>query len=180
MRKKLLFLLLFVFAAIPIIAAQTLKEFTYGDLKYIGDVEKKTCYTSSGNDKRPANNVSGHVYIPNKVYDGDDEYRVVGIGNRSFITCSGITSVTIENGVETIGEWAFNECTNLESVSIPQSVTDIQKGAFMYCLKLGEIDLPKGITAINDYVFDYTPIKSITIPEDVTRIGEFAFRAVPS
>ena len=49
---------------------------------------------------------------------------------------SGITSVSISNGVTSIGYWAFADCTSLTSVTIPDSVTSIGYCAFNGCTSL--------------------------------------------
>jgi hypothetical protein len=73
--------------------------------------------------------------IPSTVFDPDSEntYTVVAIGNYAFQGRSGMTSVTIGNGVTSIGPHAFDGCTGLTSVSIPNSVTTIEDSAFIEC-----------------------------------------------
>ena len=51
------------------------------------------------------------------------------IGSFAF-AYSGLQSVGIEYGVETLGSYAFYECDDLETVVIPQSVTSIGDQAF--------------------------------------------------
>ena len=66
----------------------------------------------------------------------------------AFSGCSGLTSVTIGNGVTTIGDRAFFGCSGLTSVTIPDSVTTIDDYAFYNCSGLTSITLGKGITKI--------------------------------
>ena len=49
----------------------------------------------------------------------------------AFSYCSGLTSVIIGNGVESIGEGAFLNCLGLTSVTIPDGVTAIGEAAFL-------------------------------------------------
>ena len=67
--------------------------------------------------------------------------------------CTGLTTVTIPDGVTSIGDYAFSSCSGLTSVTIPDSVTSIGYEAFAYC----------------------TGLTSVTIPDSVTSIGQIAF-----
>ena len=73
---------------------------------------------------------SGEVVIPESVEHKGAAYSVTSIGERAFIFCSGLTSVTIPNSVTSIGEGAFYGCSGLTSVTIPNSVTSIGDDAF--------------------------------------------------
>ncbi len=55
---------------------------------------------------------------------------------------SGITSITIPDGVTTIGPQSFYLCYGLTSVTIPQSVTTIGSQAFYQCISLSYIEFP--------------------------------------
>lgn len=63
---------------------------------------------------------------------------VVGIGKEAFVK-SGVTSVTIPEGVISIGAGAFAVCAGLTSVTIPGSVTGIGRSAFYGCSLKPEI-----------------------------------------
>lgn len=54
--------------------------------------------------------------------------------------CSGLTSITIPNGVTSIGNNAFDGCSGLTSVTIPDSVTIIGYCAFYDCNSLTSIN----------------------------------------
>ena len=73
---------------------------------------------------------SGNITIPATITNGENTYTVTSIGNRAFLWRSGLTSVTIPDGVTSIGNSAFSYCSGLTSVTIPDSVTSIGYGAF--------------------------------------------------
>lgn len=58
------------------------------------------------------------------------------VGEGAFAACSGLTGVTIPDGVTTIGESAFVGCSSLETIDLPESVTSIGDEAFLDCEKL--------------------------------------------
>ena len=99
---------------------------------------------------------------------------------RHGFYCSGLTSVTIGNGVSSIGGLAFNLC-NLTSVTIPDSVTSIGGVAFESCGSLINVTIANGVTSIGDSAFDNcTGLTSVTIPDSVTSIGDWAFSSCSS
>ncbi len=122
------------------------------------------------------NSYSGDVVIPETVTYNDVEYRVAKIGSNAFHNCSGLTSVTIPQGVTTIGSNAFYNCSGLTSVTIPQGVTKIGSEAFAGCIGLTSVTIPQGVTTIESYAFYYcSGLTSVTIPQGVTTIGSYAF-----
>ncbi len=61
---------------------------------------------------------------------------VTSIGYAAFDNCTGLNAVTIGNSVTTIDDWAFDNCTRLTAITIPDSVTTIGVGAFKNCTNL--------------------------------------------
>ena len=145
---------------------------------------------------------------------------VTSIGGRAFHWCPSMTSVTIGDSVTSIGDWAFFGCHSLTSVIIPNSVTSIGDLAFFNCTftkdnfinnsildatqhqywgaKIVDVEMdgllisnntiidcrtakdsitiPNSVTSIGDYAFEMcTDLTSITIPNSVTSIREYAF-----
>ena len=118
---------------------------------------------------------------------------VTSIGESAFSGCSGLESVTIGDSVTSIDYWAFRGCSGLTSVTIPNSVTSIGKSAFSGCSGLTEMTIPfvgdhfgyifgknsyTGGTATKIYDDTYyipSSLKSVTLSEGMTSIGESAF-----
>ena len=97
------------------------------------------------------------------------------IGDGVFYRYSGLTSITIPNGVTSIGDEAFRDCS-VKSITIPNSMTSIGKHAFQNCQGLTSITIPNSVTSIGEGAFwTCTGLTSITIPNSVTSIGSSLF-----
>ena len=60
---------------------------------------------------------------------------VTVIAQRAFVSCKGLNSIVIPEGVTTIaGEYAFHGCSNLSRITIPSSMTNIGDGSFYNCI----------------------------------------------
>ena len=112
---------------------------------------------------------------------------VTSISSWAFKGCTGLTSVTIPEGVTSIGYLAFFDCTGLTSITIPDSVTSIDGSAFSGCTKLSynAYDNAKYLgNAQNPYVAlikaSDTSITSCTIHADTKVICGSAFSGCPS
>ena len=138
---------------------------------------------------------------------------VTSISEWVFYDCSGLTSITIPGSVTSIGKMAFCGCSCLTSITIPENVTSIGEMAFRRCSGLtyaefasidalcsisfsdGEanplnyahklyidgkevtsITIPESVSSIGNYAFrNCSGLTSVTIPESVSSIGEYAF-----
>ncbi len=96
---------------------------------------------------------TGTLVIPDSITHNGTKYPVISIGNSAFRDCTGITSVTIPNGVTSIGQYAFFLCNGLTSVTIPNSVTSIGNYAFMHCSSLTSVTISSGVTTISKQAF---------------------------
>ena len=107
---------------------------------------------------------TGSVTIPKTVIYKDVSYSVTSIAYGAFYECSGLTSVTIGSSVTSIANGAFYECSGLTSISV-------EKGNTVYDSRDNCNALIN--TATNTLIVG---CKNTVIPNDVTSIGENAFR----
>ncbi|MGP1445820.1 leucine-rich repeat protein [Treponema sp.] len=114
--------------------------------------------------------------------------KVTFIGGNAFQDCISLQSVTIPDSVTTIRSEAFTDCTGLASVKIGAGVTSISAEAFKGCVGLVAITVaPENEQYCSDKNIVYTKDKktlvfvpkntagSFTMPESVTKIGDYAF-----
>ena len=103
---------------------------------------------------------------------------VIEIGDRAFVSCPGLTGLSLGGGLRRIGDDAFSYCRGLSgSLTIPNGVIEIGDGAFDSCSGLTGLSLGSGLKRIGDYAFDDCGglNGSLTIPNGVTHIGNRAF-----
>ena len=107
------FLALFLFAALPLSAAD-LSDLTYtttGSEVTITDCDE---------------DATGELVIPETI-DGNP---VTSIGSSAFLRCTSLTSITLPDSVTSIGDGAFDAGGGLTSITIPDGVTSIGDSAF--------------------------------------------------
>jgi hypothetical protein len=147
-----------------------------GDFTYTvsGGTITITKYTGTG----------GNVVIPSAI----DGKPVVGIGNRAFLNCTGLISVTIPDSVMSIGMNAFLGCSGLTSIVVDanNAVYSSQDGVLYNKAKTvliqypggksGGFTIPDNITGIDSLAFAWCfGLTSVTIPDSVMSIGMNAF-----
>lgn len=90
------------------------------------------------------------------------------IGSSDFSDCTGLTTVTLNEGTE---EVSFSGCTNLETINFPSTIKEVY---FRNCQKLETVTLQEGVERISS--FDgCTALKQINIPSTVTYVGAFRY-----
>lgn len=97
------------------------------------------------------------------------------IPDYGFFRC-GAEEVVLGDGITEIGDWAFCMCLNLTKINIPEGVTRLGNSAFDGDRKIASLTLPStlktiGESALLDVCCDFD------IPQSVTKIGKYAFRA---
>ena len=123
-------------------------------------------------------------------------FGVTLIGSAAFSNCSSLTSLTIPSSVTSIGYSAFKDCSGLTSLSLSSSVTSIGDDAFMGCSDLKNVQyqinddmdtyLSKDHPCIDvnvdeiKYSLKGEAVTSITIPSQMTKVGEYVFQKCKS
>ncbi len=93
---------------------------------------------------------------------------LTSVGDYAF-RYSGITSVTIPQGVTAIGHGTFLYCNDLATVIIPDSVTSIGEEAFLGCIAVRELCMSNGLTEVaadaftDDHLYDSDGTTPITV-----------------
>ena len=181
---------------------------TVGDLTYILYNEAKLAKVAA-----PTSTELSSVEIPAFVQNdsSNQSFRVYSIGVGVFNSQLNLTSVTLPNTLIEIGLQAFTFCSNLKtfkgegndyysiddgraiitdggktllayapgnelaSYEIPDGVTSIT-AAFMACHNLTSVSLPNSLTSIGDYAFyNCSNLTSVSLPSTLTSIGGSAF-----
>ena len=126
-------------------------------------------------------------------------------GCRLFIAGSEVTNIVIPDGVTTLKSFVFEGSTNINSITLGSSVQGIEELALYYCTSLTSITIPESVTKIGQMAFigcnnlsaihsnhsskdlrclvidgelmAFAPadINQYTLPEGITKIGDFVF-----
>mgnify|MGYP003321571495 CR=1 FL=1 len=165
----------------------------FSGLAMAADIPNNTIYYTSDGGKiiNPyKTDVFGANIVSNTYTNGQGiitfDGEVTSIGEKAFMSCSFLTSITIPNSVTSIGNSAIYNCNRLTSITIPNSVTSIGYDAFNACTGLTSIvvdvrnanydsrDNCNAIieTSTNTLLWS---CKNTVIPNSVTSIGNYAF-----
>ena len=116
------------------------------------------------------------VIVPAE-YDG---YKVFTIGENAF-NGTGVTKVTVEEGITTLGEYALANCSTLEEIYLPRTLTTIELGAFLASPKVEEIIIPRSVTTIEPGIVQYcTNLRRLIIFKETTTLGSSMFYNTPN
>ena len=126
---------------------------------------------------------------------------VISIGKRAFQGCKSLESISLSHNLkiiddecfsglrqlkeinlpehlEVIGKNAFFNCSGLTYISIPDSVKKVGSGAFYGCTGLADSN---GFIILNSVIYGYVGSeKIVTIPKEVTSIGQYSFTGCSS
>lgn len=170
-------------------------SFTYKKVKYNILSASTASVAASDSHKK----LDGDLVIPETIDKNGTTYRVVEMEKECFHS-SGIRSVELPKGLESIPSYAFWDCTKLESVVIPDTVKRIGGLAFSGCTELSDITMPDRLDAVGVGVFSDTKYENellakngyslilgeltkvsplqkghFNVPEGTVRIGSKAF-----
>ncbi|MBO4877684.1 MAG: leucine-rich repeat protein [Ruminococcus sp.] len=96
---------------------------------------------------------------------------VASIGSMAFMGCENVRKVTLPAGLKSITKYMLDGCIKLESVILPETLTEIGASSFYHCDALTEISIPASVTTIGDNAFEFSGLKSFTLPGTVDYVG---------
>ena len=105
--------------------------------------------------------------------------NVSKIGSAAFMMNTSLTSIELQDGVESIGFGAFVS-SNLVNIKMPNTITDIGEGVFSSCESLDTVVIPSGVTVLREGLFQDAKLNSVVIPKSVTKFENMSFDSVPA
>ena len=104
-----------------------------------------------------------------------------GIGNRAFFGCTGLTAVTIPESVAEIQPYAFADCTGITKLNYyaKNAVMGYDKnefyGAFTGCTLLTDVVVGEGVKKLPDNFLSYVrAVTRVTLPSTLEAAGDNA------
>ncbi len=116
--------------------------------------------------------------------------NITAIENSAFFGCANLQAIDIPEGVTSISSLAFSGCRNLTTISIPSTLTSIGGNAFTNCSSLTAINISdiakwcqitftnnaaNPLFFANSLYLNGELVTNLTLPEGLTKIGDFAF-----
>ena len=151
-----------------------------GDIQKIGDYAFYSCPSlKTVTLPKSLTSIGSHAFDSCTILGSLGSIEIPGtvteIGDFAFNN-SGLTSVTIDEGVKSTGAYMFYECGNLTTVTLPESLTTIANGSFAFCPNLNHVNIPARVTCIGDGAFsNCTSLSEITLRDGLKTIGADAF-----
>ena len=115
---------------------------------------------------------------------------LTNIGDDAFHGCVSLTEIEIPSTIKIIGTQAFFNCESLQSITFPNSIEVVEEVAFIWCFNLKEVHISdiaswcsisfegsgaNPLSYASRLYLNGELVKDLTIPDEVTSIGECAF-----
>ena len=128
--------------------------------------------------------LSSHVILPDSLQS---------IGSGAFRTCTSIPSITLPASLQSIGNEPFNHCRSLTNLTVDannssfKSINNVlfnKSGTELHQYALGltasSYTAPNNVETISDGAFSGSSLQSITLPDTLHTIGNYAFNSCTS
>ena len=111
-----------------------------------------------------------------KLKPGTLPESLTSLGSYAFNDCDSLKTFTFPANIKEVPTSVLSSCDALQSVTLATGTTRINESAFYDCPKLTEMNYDQTtLTRIDGSAFRNTGFKTITVPENVTNIGNYAF-----
>ena len=155
---------------------KNMADSSFYDCKKLISVTIPSCVTNIGDNAFDGCSRLSSILIPSSV---------TSIGANAFNYCTSLTSLTIPSSVTTIGEGAFGQCNNLSSITVDSNNTIydsrnncnaiIKTSTNTIITGCKNTVIPSSVKCIGDGAFLNSGVTSISIPANITNIGQNAF-----
>lgn len=121
-------------------------------------------------------------FYKGRLFIGNEEVHSISMSvvkpSVFYNGCLSLTSVTIEEGVDTIGASAFRGCSNIEDFTFPSTLETISDNAFYGCSSVGELIFLNGLKTIGASACrDCSKVTTIDLPSSVESVGNSCFQS---
>lgn len=99
------------------------------------------------------------------------------IGASPFHENLDITALDVGEGITALGTSLFEQCRSMATISLPSTLKTVDERCFFMYSSGGfkELIIPKNMSNIGERAFVCCEIESLTIPENIRIIGNYAF-----
>ena len=99
------------------------------------------------------------------------------IGDSPFHENLDITALDVGEGITALGKSLFEQCRSMKTLSLPSTLKTVEERCF-FMYSIGgptELIIPKNMSNIGEKAFTCCAFESVTIPETIRIIGDYAF-----
>ena len=97
------------------------------------------------------------------------------VPSQAFYGCYALETITLPDTVTEIGTYAFEFCDKLTTVNVRGKLKKIYLGAFYSCYSLSNFKFGNDLISVGNSAFINTGLKSATLPDSVTSLGDHSF-----
>ena len=125
-------------------------------------------------------NLGYHTFMGSGVESVTVGAGVETIYDNTFSGCMSLREVIFRGDVMSISNGAFSDCSSLKTLNLPSTVIDVYSSAFRGCSSLESITLPNLLYIGSNTFEGCTSLKEVNLPVGLTVINPYAFKGCSS
>ena len=101
---------------------------------------------------------------------------VTNLYNNLFDGCTGITSISLPETLQSINGYAFRNCSQLSEIVVPEGVTTVGEHCFENCTSLTSVSLPTTLKVLENHLFkNCNQLESFVFQPTMEKVEEHCF-----
>ena len=101
---------------------------------------------------------------------------VTNLYNNLFDGCTGITSISLPETLQSINGYAFRNCSKLSEIVVPEGVTTVGEHCFENCTSLTSVSLPTTLKVLENHLFkNCNQLESFVFQPTMEKVEEHCF-----